>query len=243
MRRHAMRAMRRPDRGGGVMRLPRTRIGRAGLWMALAGAAGLLAVVLTLRAAGQPDRDGTVLVAREPVPAGTLLDPETAARVLGHVAVPGDLALSGLVSAPDDAIGRRTVAHLGAGEPVTLAVLGGAPGAGPAPLAPGERAVAAPLSTAAGAAGALTPGVHVDVVASTGEGLTGRTRVVVSDAEVLAVTEGVPGGDGGEAILRVSAAQALTVTASLNFAREVRLLVRPHNEDTAPDATTEAGAP
>jgi hypothetical protein len=53
---------------------------------------------------------------------------------------------------------------------------------------------------------------------------------VVADAEVLATTEAPPeGGLGGagEALLRVSSAQALRVTAALNFAREVRLLARP----------------
>lgn len=226
------------------MRMPRTRVGRAGMWLALAGAAGLLAVMLTLRAAGEPDRAGTVLVAREPVPAGTLLDGETASRVLGQVAVPGDLPLTGLIGTPEQAVGRRTVAHLAPGEPLTAAVLGGAPGTGPAPLRPGERAVSAPLSAAAGAAAALAPGLRVDVVASTGEGLTGRTRVVVADAEVLAITEPAPGGEGGEAILRVSARQALQVTAALNFAREVRLLVRPPDEDpAAATGPVEVGAP
>lgn len=226
-----------------MIRLPRTRVGRAGLWMALAGAAGLLAVMLTLRAAAQPDRDGAVLVAREPIPAGTLIDAEVAARALGSVAVPSDLALAGLAARAEDVVGRRTVGHLAAGEPVTAAVVGGGDHAGPAPLAPGERAVAAPLSAAAGAAAALVPGVHVDVVASTGEGLTGRTRVVVADAEVLAVTEPSAEGEGGEALLRVSAEQALTVTAALNFAREVRLLVRPHDEDPAAAGPAQVEAP
>lgn len=224
-----------------MIRLPRLRSGRAGLWMALAGAAGLLAVLLTLRAAAQPEPMGTVLVAREAIPAGTLLDDATAPRVLGHMGVPGDLALAGLIADVDDAVGRRTVAPVAPGEPVTEAVLGGAPGAGPAPLAPGERTVAAPLTAAAGAA--LIPGVHVDVVASTGEGLTGRTRVVVADAEVLAVAEPAGEGEGGEAILRVSARQALTVTAALNFAREVRLLVRPPDEPPGAGGPAQVGAP
>ena len=83
----------------------------------------------------------------------------------------------------------------------------------------------------------LVPGARVDVVASTGEGLAGRTEVVVADAEVLATSDGASTGDpmaGGEALLRVTAPQALRITEALNFAREVRLLARPPDEADAP---------
>jgi len=200
--------------------------------MALAGAAGLLAVLLTLRAAGQSEEGGWVLVARAPLPSGLLIDDAVAAETLGPAPVPAGLDLAGLLRSADEALGRRTAAPVAAGEPLTEAALGGAPGSGAGPLAAGERAVAVPLSAAGGAAG-LPPGVRVDVVASTGEGLSGRTRVVVADAEVLATTEAAPeGGLGGagEALLRVTSRQALRLTAALNFAREVRLLARPHDE-------------
>ena len=75
------------------------------------------------------------------------------------------------------------------------------------------------------------------MVASTGEGLAGRTQVVVSDAEVLATADGAAGGDPmtvGEALLRVTAPEALRITEALNFAREVRLLARPPDEADAP---------
>jgi Flp pilus assembly protein CpaB len=212
--------------------------------MALAGAAGLLAVVLTLRAAAQPDPGGWVLVARAPLPPGLLVDEVVASESLVPAPVPAGLELAGLLRSADEALGRRTAAPVAAGEPLTQAALGGAPGAGAAPLSAGERAVAVPLSAASGAAG-LAPGARVDVVASTGEGPAGQTRVVVSDAEVLATSEAAPDdglGASGEALLRVSSAQALRVTAALNFAREVRLLARPRDEvgSAAPPA---AGAP
>jgi pilus assembly protein CpaB len=211
--------------------------------MALAGAAGLLAVLFTLRAGVPSGEGGWVLVAREPIPAGTAIDAELAAEALESVAVPGTLPLAGLFTSADAVLGGRTVAHLGAGEPVTAAVLGGAPGTGPAPLAAGERAVTAPLSAAAAASVALAPGVRVDVVASTGEGPSGRTTIIVGDAEVLSVSPAGPAGDGGEAILRVSAEEALTVTAALNFAREVRLLVRPFDEPGHFGGPDEVAAP
>jgi Flp pilus assembly protein CpaB len=212
--------------------------------MALAGAAGLLAVLLTLRAAAQPDGGGWVLVARAPLPPGLLVDEAVASEALVPAPVPAGLELAGLLRSADEALGRRTAAPVAAGEPLTQAALGGAPGAGAAPLAPGERAVAVPLSAASGAAG-LAPGARVDVVASTGEGPAGRTRVVVSDAEVLVTAEAAPDDDlgvSGEALLRVSSAQALRVTAALNFAREVRLLVRPRDE-VGSEPPPAAGAP
>ena len=75
----------------------------------------------------------------------------------------------------------------------------------------------------------------MDVVSSSGEGPSGRTRVVVAGAEVLAVD---PGGDtstggpadGGVVLLRATQRDALRITAVLNFARDVRLLARPVDE-------------
>jgi Flp pilus assembly protein CpaB len=222
----------------------RSRRRRAAVWMALAGAAGLLAVVLALRAAGGSGDGGWVLVARAPLPPGLLIDDAVAADALAPASVPADLGLTGLIGSAGEVVGRRTVAPVAAGEPLTQAALGGAPGTGAAPLRPGERAVAVPLSAAAGAGG-LAAGARVDVVASSGEGLAGRTRVVVGDAEVIATTEGPAEGElgaAGEALLRVTAVQALRVTAALNFAREVRLLARPRDEaGTAPPAPV--GAP
>ena len=226
------------------MRRPRLVIrGRRGsAWLALAAVAALVAAGLTLRAAARPDAEGTVLVATANLPAGLLLDGQTASTALAVAAVPSSLELPGLLRAPAEAVGRRVAAPVAAGEPITEAALGGAPGVGPEPLAVGERAVAVPLSAAGGAAAGIGAGARVDVVASTGEGPAGRTAIVVGDAEVLAVAQApaVEGGvaTGGEVLLRVSAAQALRITAALNFAREVRLLVRPQDEvgQSGPDA-------
>lgn len=227
------------------MRLPSLRgpSGRAALWLLLAGAAGLMAAVLALRAATAPGPDGWALVARAALPAGTTIDAERVDADLALVAVPSDLPLAGVIDHPSRAVGRRLAAHVGAGEVITEAALGGAPGSGPAPLAPGQRAVAAPVSAAGGASVALAPGVRVDVVASTGEGLTGRTAIVVPDAEVLVVSPAGPAGEGGEVLLRVSAEQALRVTAAFNFAREVRLLIRPPDEEPGLAVPDEVGAP
>ena len=61
-------------RGRGVRRIRGVRGRRAGVWVALAGAAGLLAVVFTLRAAAQPADGGWVVVAGTDLPAATVID-------------------------------------------------------------------------------------------------------------------------------------------------------------------------
>ena len=221
-----------------------TRRRRGGLLLALAGAVGLLAALISL-GAGSDAPPTRVVVARQPLAAGVLIDEATAAA-LTTVPVPASLGLGGLLADPGEAVGRRLAAAVAAGEPLTQAALGGTPGLGPAPLSVGQRAVAVPLSAAGGAASGLQPGVRVDVVASTGEGPAGRTALVVADAEVLAVAPAAP-EDGlsmpGDAILRATSQQALRITAALNFAREVRLLVRPPQEIGSGTGPHEVAAP
>jgi Flp pilus assembly protein CpaB len=216
------------------------------VWLAAAGVIGLLAATVTLRGGAQGTLDGRIVVARQPLPVGLLLDAEAIARDLATVPAPGSLVLSGVFADPAQAVGRRIAVPVGPGEPLSEAALGGALGAAPAPLAVGERAVAVPLSAAGGAAAGLVAGARVDVVASTGEGLAGKTALVVADAEVLAVS--LPAAPDalearGDALLRVSARQALTITAALNFAREVRLLARPLDEVGGPQGPREVVAP
>jgi len=215
---------------------------RSGWWLLLAGAFGLLAALVTVRAAAGAGTGGTVLVAAAPLPAGALVVPAD----LAAAPVPDGLALAGLLRDPAQAVGRRTSAPVLAGEALTEASLGGAPGTGPAPLAPGERAVLVPLAAAGAAAAAIAPGSRVDAVASAGEGPAGRTQVVVADAEVLAVgaaPAGLESVEAGSVLLRVGARDALRLTAALNFAREVRLLVRPVAETGSPPAAVAAPAP
>lgn len=212
----------RPARGAG------RRAGRGVGWLAAAAALAVVAVVLTGRAAtGRPSRDA-VLVAQVPLTAGTDLAGEIG-RLLVLAPVPEGLTLTGLVRDPAEIADRPLVVPLAPGEPLTQAALGGAPGSGPVPLAVGERAISVPLALAGVAAGAIRPGMRVDVVASSGEGLTGRSRIVVSNIEVLqaggVVSDGGPAEAG--ALLRVTARQALRVTEALDFAQEVRLVIRP----------------
>lgn len=212
-----------------MMRLRR----RPSAWLVAAALIGALASVFAVRAASGGDGAAeTVLVAHRAIPAGTVLGSDPPSAPLRSVAIPAGLPLAGLVSSRDAVEGVRTIAPLAAGEPLTLGALGGGPDSGPGPLLVGERAVSVPLAAAGSAASALRPGVRVDAVASVGEGPAGRSAVVVADAEVLAVD--ADGADSqllaGSVIVRVSEADALALTEALNFAREVRLLVRPLGE-------------
>lgn len=202
------------------------------VWFALAAALAVLAAVVVMRSTGTSASGARVVVARVVIPAGTLLDEDVASHVLALAPVPDDLTLRGLVTGADGAVGRRTVAPLGPGEPVTQAVLGGSPGTGPAPLAAGQRAVPVPMRAAGGPVAAPVPGSRVDVIASDGEGPAGRTRVIVSDAEVMAVSppDGGEGGEAGGVVLRLATDDALQVARALDFAREVRVIARPADE-------------
>ncbi len=191
---------------------------------AVAGGLAVLAVGVTL-AAGPGSTGQSALIARGPLPAGLVIDGRVVAERFSTVRIPKDTPLTGFVSA-EEAVGRRTVGPIGAGEPLTSAAIGGIESPAPSPLRPGERAITVPLRAAGASAATLIAGDVVDVVATTGEGLTGRAEVVVSGAEVLAVVMGADGEDDG-AVLRTNARAALRVASALNFAREVRLLRRP----------------
>ena len=214
-----------------VIRLPRMR--RPGAWFVVAAALAVGAFALASGVGSSDPPTARVLVARQAIPAGTLIEVAADQGALALAAVAEDLPLAGLLAGVDEGRGRRTVAAVSPGEPLTQAALGGAPGVAPPPLAVGERAVPVPLRSAGGPGVAPVPGARVDVIASDGDGLAGRTRVVVADAEVLAVTAGEPGGSegGGDVLLlRLSTAQALEVTRALDFAREVRVVTRPAGE-------------
>lgn len=142
---------------------------------------------------------------------------------------------AGALSAPGPSGGRRRGA-LRAGERAVELEVAGA----------GEQLAAAAAATAAGAGGGTGEPPRVDVLATTEprEG-AGRTYVALADVELLAARpaeggEGPAGaGDGGGAgaggspsataavTLRVTAAQAVYLTAAQSFSRELRLLVRP----------------
>lgn len=202
---------------------------RPSVWFAAAGLLAVAAGLLTMRAAAVDAPTVQVVVASEPIAVGVRLDDPEA--VLTLASVPVGALLPGMMRTFDEVLGRTVAVPITAGEPVTQAALGGAPGLAPPPLAPGERGLSVPVA-AAGAAGAvLVPGSRVDVVASNADGPVTAARVVVADAEVIAQTNasGIDGtgGEGAAILLRVRERDALRLTAALDRAGGVRLLPRP----------------
>jgi pilus assembly protein CpaB len=176
-----------------------------------------------------------VVVAKRGIPADERLRP-------GDMAVervPARFAPPDALGAPERLAGARTAVPVAPGAYVTAGLLQGATSAGGGgPLRPGERAV----ELAVGGGGALAPagpGSRVDVLVSTQphDG-AGRTFVALEDVVLLdlrpvgngdlAADEPVEGPAATAlATLRVTARQAVYLTAAGTFAHEVRLLVRP----------------
>lgn len=204
-------------------------------WFAVASALAVLAGLLTMRVAAAHTPMDTVLVAASNLSVGTRLD--RADALVTPVRVPAAGVLPGMRRSFDEVQGRTVAVPLSAGEPVTDAALGGAPGLNPEPLRDGQRAVSVPLAAAGAAAAVMVPGVDVDVLAPPAEGST-DARVVVVAAEVLAQTA-PPGAepgtlDGGAVLLRVSERDALRLSAALDLSGGVRLLPRPAAAAEAP---------
>jgi pilus assembly protein CpaB len=165
------------------------------------------------------------------------------------------------LGAPARLAGARPAVPVAAGAYVTASLLQGAPAAAEGPLKPGERAIelavagGGPALTAPGGALALAgPGSRVDVLVSTQrhDG-AGRTFVALEDVALLDLRASGGGGLPSEetmeqpaatavATLRVTARQAVYLTAAESFAHEIRLLTRPPGDRrrTGPVAVTEA---
>ena len=159
---------------------------------------------------------------------------------------PGDLSIRQVPArfAPPDALGRatelggaRTAVPVAQGGYLTAGVLGAGQANDDGALRTGERALE--LAVAGGAAlASAEPGARVDVLVTSGrETGAGRTFVALEDVELLALRaasgeEGGPAQNGASApralaTLRVTARQAVYLTAAANFVQEVRLLLRP----------------
>jgi pilus assembly protein CpaB len=174
-------------------------------------------------------------------------------RVPARFVPPGALGASARLS------GARPAVPVAAGSYITAGLLQGATAAGEGPLEPGERAVELAVSGGAlsgGLAAALPlagPGSRVDVLVSTQphDG-AGRTYVALENVELLDLRPlggaAAPVDEAMDqpaatalAILRVTAREAVYLTAAETFAHEVRLLTRPSGDRrrTGPVAVSE----
>lgn len=143
----------------------------------LAAAFTALAVLFTLHALTADTATTPVLVAGEPIPAGTALD--ASMLIVRHY--PSHLAPDDALAAPDEAAGRPVGAAVGPGEPVTQNRLlttrpSGEPGSVLTPVRIDDPAQVA----------GVEPGDRVTVVAA--DPLDGDIEVLARDATVEAVT-------------------------------------------------------
>jgi pilus assembly protein CpaB len=189
-----------------------------------------------------------VVAARDIPPDEPLRRADMAVRRVPARFVPPDA-----LGAPSHLAGARAAVPVAAGAYVTSGLLQGSPGAAEGPLKPGERALE--LAVAGGGSLALAgPGSRVDVLVSTQrhDG-AGRTFVALENVALLdlrpAPGGALPADDTMEqsaatavATLRVTARQAVYLTAAETFAHEIRLLPRPPGDRhrTGPVAVSEA---
>jgi pilus assembly protein CpaB len=212
----------------------RVRRRRALLLLALALASGGLAATQV----GQRVRDVEarvgplvpVVVTTRPVRPDEELGP-------GRLAVrrvPRRFAPADAVTELSEARGLRAGIALPPGSYLTEAALRGARAdSDRSPLRRGERAVEVAVSGGQALTGNAAPGARVDVLVSTERGGGGgKSFLALEDVELLGLRSG-SGGDAGNdrsdavATLRVTLRQGVYLAAAQNFAREVRLLVRP----------------
>jgi pilus assembly protein CpaB len=179
-----------------------------------------------------------VVVARSDLDAGKRLSP----RVLELRSVPERFLPPDALSSLDEAAGLRLAVPVAAGSYVTTGALaaGGAHEDSGAALAPGDRAVDVAVAGGESLQQVAEPGARVDVLVTA----RGRTYLALQDAELLGThaDEGAEGAAGTVATLRVTLREAVYLTAAQNFAREVRLLVRPPRERRGARAQVVTGA-
>jgi pilus assembly protein CpaB len=222
----------------------RVRRRRGLLLLSLALASGGLAASEVGRKVGEVEaRVGApvpVVVAREALAPGKEIPTREVRRLLDIRDVPEAFASPDALADPSEAAGLVPAVPVAAGSQLTVAHFAAAAGEGRgALLGAGERAIE--VAVAGGEALSTEgPGGRVDVVVSTEPHAgAGRTFVALEDVEVLSVGApagggfGAGGGEGAAATataavtLRVTARQAVYLTAAQNFAREIRLLPRP----------------
>jgi pilus assembly protein CpaB len=196
---------------------------------------GLAVVLGTLAASNVSRRESAlraqlgppaqIVVARHALAAGHLL----ALGDLGVRLVPARYAPAGSEGFASALAGHRLAVPVAAGGAVTDALLARR---APAPTDAVRRGQRAVDIVAGGSPQAVVAGARVDVVVTTErrDGAAGAARLALEDVEVLAAraaaAEEAKAGPRVVATLRVSAAQAVYLTAAESFARDVRLLAR-----------------
>ena len=177
-----------------------------------------------------------VFVAARDLPAGARI----AGGSLAVRRVPARFAPPDALTSGADVMGARIAVPVRAGTYFSAGMFAGAGGRDQYGLRRGERAVT--VEVAGGLAdGGKAVGSRVDVLVSTDGYGGGRTRMALAGAELLGMGEVAAGdsdpdpspaspGPVAVATLRVSLRQAIYLAAADNFAREIRLLLRPQGD-------------
>jgi pilus assembly protein CpaB len=173
------------------------------------------------------------LVAARHIPSGTRLAP----GMLEIREIPRAFIQPGALRSADEADGQIAVAPIAAGEQVLANKITRGGVALALAVPPGKRAVSVGVDAAGGVAGLLQPGDLVDVIASTDDGGSPRTWMLLQAAPVLAVGKAFAAGkerDGDGGFLDAPA-DTVTVAATpleaahlahLELAGRVKLVLR-----------------
>ncbi len=185
----------------------------------------------------EPVPMGEVVVARQAIPAGTVLNGE----MLTLQVLPKEYLPPYAITEIQQAQGKVTTVPLAAGEPV-LETKVAAPGYGKVlayRIPPGKRAVTLRVNEVTGVAGFLRPGDRVDVLATLPREVAGeeKTVLVAGNLEILAVAQSTEGKEEPvplEALTSVTLAATPEQAAVLTLAEErgsLRMLLRPVVEE------------
>ena len=205
---------------------------RAALLLGLAVVLGALAASdMSRREAALRAQIGpmvAVVTAVRALPAGRRLE----AADLAVRRVPERFAAGGGAVVPELLLGRRLAVGVPAGVAVAEHLLEST--GAEASVRRGERAAEV---VAGGSPERVVPGARVDVLVTRERGATGETELVLEDVEVLAArpapaTAREDAQPRVAATLRVSAPQAVYLTAAGAFARDIRLLARAPGDRT-----------
>jgi pilus assembly protein CpaB len=166
--------------------------------LAAAAAVGVLLFMRNVREdATSPVATVDVVVARQDIPAAQELDPLIEQGVFVTKAVPADDLVEGVITDPYQLRGQRTAYPILAGEQISAARLAGELQAagGTLGIPSGYMAAAVTLEPQRVVGGAVQQGDHVEIFGTFAGGGAGvdTTRVIIPDAEVLAVAGGEEG--------------------------------------------------
>jgi Flp pilus assembly protein CpaB len=183
-----------------------------------------------------------VVVARQPLPAGRTLEPETLARATEVRRIPSRFAPAGALSNASQAVGLAPAAPITAGSYLISAQLETPSAERPDRehrLDSGRRPVEITVAAASALTGRPPRGRRVDVVVTTEPGPgggSGRTYVAAEAVELLDLRSGggtaaanaLPGApaETSVATLALTRPQALRLIQAESFARAVRLIPR-----------------